>query len=267
MPDLYLTNTFKIHYLDKNPSGKQIVLLLHGLGANGSSWRLQIPALVQAGFRVIAPDARGFGKSGFPANNISIATMAKDFAILIQSFHVKPVHVVGISMGGTHALQLVLDNPDLIKSLVLVNTFASLQPKKVSLWIYYGIRLFLLHTMGIPTQAKFVAKKIFPRQEQEFERQELIKQIMQANPSAYRAVMRSFANFNLVSRLNEIKTPTLVITAEQDDTVSPENQKILAEKIVGARQIFVANSGHAVIVDQPELFNRILLDFLKSDRF
>lgn len=264
MPQITISPNFNINYLDENSSAKETVLLLHGLGSNGSSWRLQIPALTEAGFRVIAPDARGFGHSGFPGGKLTIKTMAADFARLIERTEASPVHVIGISMGGTHALQLALDYPEYIKSLVLVNTFASLRPKKASLWLYYGIRVILLHILGIETQAKFVAKKIFPNPEMDIARKELIGQIMQANPRAYRQVMLSFGTFNLTSRLPEISIRTLVVTAENDGTVSPSNQKILAEKIPNASQILIPDAGHAVIIDQPVEFNRAVLKFLQS---
>ena len=63
MPICTLSPSLKIHYLDPNPDGAPVVLLLHGLGATGLSWQLQIPALTGAGFRTLAPDARGFGRS------------------------------------------------------------------------------------------------------------------------------------------------------------------------------------------------------------
>ncbi len=264
MPDYQIKPGFNIHYLDENPSGQPLVVLLHGLGANGSSWQLQMPDLIRCGYRVIAPDARGFGKSGFPGGRTNIQVMAEDFATLVQHLGCGPVHLVGISMGGAHALQLALDHPALVRSLTLVNTFASLRPKKASLWVYYGIRFVLLHTLGISTQARFVAGKIFPKPEQFLARRELIAQIHQANPSCYRAVMRSFATFNLSARLPEINIPTLIITARQDTTVSPDNQRVLAENIASAHQVMVEDAGHAVIVDQPEVFNRSMLSFLQA---
>ena len=53
---------FALHFLDPNPSGYPTVLVLHGFGADGTSWTLQLPALTAAGFRPIAPDAPGFGR-------------------------------------------------------------------------------------------------------------------------------------------------------------------------------------------------------------
>ncbi len=92
----------------------------------------------------------------------------------------------------------------------------------------------------------------------------LIEQIMQADPKAYRAAMRALAGFNLKDRLSEINVPTLVVTGEKDTTVPQDVQAQLVEGIRTARQVFVPQAGHAVSVDQPDRFNRILADFLAS---
>lgn len=66
MPYLTLPPGFDLHYLDAHPEGTRTALLLHGLGVHAGSWELQTAPLTRAGFRVIAPDLRGFGKSGYP---------------------------------------------------------------------------------------------------------------------------------------------------------------------------------------------------------
>ena len=76
MPTLPLSAVLTLHYLDINPHGSPTVLLLHGLGATGGSWELQVPALVRSGFRVLAPDLRGFGQSTYPGQT-GIAEMAQ----------------------------------------------------------------------------------------------------------------------------------------------------------------------------------------------
>lgn len=251
-----------IEFSDPNPFGSLPVLLLHGLGANSSSWHLQIPPLVEAGFRPVAPDVRGFGKSGYPGGGMAISTLAADAATLLQNLKATPAHIVGISMGGAIALQLALDHPQTVSKLVLVNTFASLRPEKLSIWLYFAFRLLLVHTLGLPAQARTVARRIFPHPEQEELRQMLIAQITQANPRAYRAVMRALGRFDVTSRLGEIRVPTLVITGEQDTTVPPNSQQTLVEGIPNAWQIVMTGAGHAVSVEQPEAFNQLLLDFL-----
>ncbi|CAG1014699.1 3-oxoadipate enol-lactonase [Anaerolineales bacterium] len=261
MPTLNISASVRLHYLDENPDGQPTVLALHGLGATGESWRLQIPALTNVGLRVLAPDARGFGQSTYPGK-LSIAEMAADMARLIEALKVAPVSVVGISMGGTLALQLALDCPHLVSKLVLVNTFAHLRIQGLSQYAYYVLRFILVHTLGIPTQARTVTKRIFPHPDQESLRQELYAQIIQANPSAYRAALRALARFDATHRLGTLNVPTLVVTGDADTTVRPENQFNLAAGIRGAQHVIIPGGGHAVTAEKPAEFNRMLIEFL-----
>lgn len=262
MPTLQISPNLKIHYLEYNPGGFPAVLLLHGLGACGASWALQIPALVDAGYRVIAPDIRGFGQSTYPGGRLGISDLAADMAYLLEQLMAGPAHLVGISMGGAIALQFALDSPALRRKLVLVNSFASLRPKSLTLWFYYAFRYVLVHTLGLPAQGRAVARRIFPRPEQDPLRQELLKEICQADPHGYRAVMRALALFNVSNRLNEIHTPVLVISGAEDTTVPQSAQFDLLNGLPAAKHILIPAAGHAVIADQPELFNHYLLEFL-----
>lgn len=262
MPSFQISPNFKIHYLDHNAQAHRAVLLLHGLGATGDSWQLQFPALTEAGFRCIAPDARGFGNSTYPGGRTTVATMAGDFIRLLDHLQTGPVDVVGISMGGTHALQLALDAPQLVRKLVLVNTFARLRPRRTSDLFYFAGRMLVIYTLGLSTQARMVSAHIFPKPEQQELREELIRQINQADPRGYRAAMLALGRFNVESRLKEVQSPTLVITAERDTTVKPWIQKRLVEGIPNTRQIIIPDAGHAVTADQPQRFNENLIAFL-----
>lgn len=264
MPFLDTSAGLRIHYLDENPTGRASVVLLHGLGVNCTSWRLQIPALTQAGFRVIAPDAPGFGKSNFPGGNPSIASTASRIAEFIKMLGIDTYIAVGISMGGTLALQLAIDHPETTQKMVLVNTFARLQVENFRILPYVVLRMVLVHTLGLPAQAYAVARRIFPHPDQEFLRQELVNQIMQADIHAYRATMRALGRFDVRKRLCEINCPTLVITGEADNTVPPPNQDFLAQSIRGAKQIHIPGAGHAVTVEKPDQFNPLLLEFLQN---
>jgi 3-oxoadipate enol-lactonase len=211
---------------------------------------------------VVAPDIRGFGKSTYPGGEVSISDFASDILALIQSIGKVPAHVVGISMGGTVALQLALDSPHFAETLILVNTFARLRPDRPSLWFYFALRFILVHTLGLPAQSRAVARRIFPQSGQEELRSELMRQICQADPAGYRAAMRALARFNATSRLGEILIPTLVITGERDTTIPVRIQNELASGIRRAKQITVSEAGHGIIAEQPEAFNRYLLEFL-----
>ena len=137
-----------------------------------------------------------------------------------------------------------------------------LRPDGLSQWLYFIQRLVMVHTLGLATQAKFVARRVFSEPGQEALRQIAVEQISSANPRAYRAAMRSLGLFDSRKCLSKLNNPTLVITGANDSTVAPHRQKMLTDNIPGARQVVIPNAGHAVNVDQFEAFNKVLLEFL-----
>lgn len=262
MPDLSLSSRLTLHYLDENPQGSRCVLLLHGLGATCESWMLQIPDLVACGFRVIAPDLRGFGDSTTPRKLYRIEDMSADMAALLAGLGIQKASLVGISMGGTVALGLLYGYAQFIEKAILVNTFARLRPARPADFFYYASRIVLLYAVGLQAQAKAVANHIFPKPDQEPLRQLLIEEISKADPAGYRAAFTALARFNLTAALPRVTAPTLVVTAANDTTVPLSVQNRLAAGIRGARHVIIPDAGHAVTVDQPAAFNRIMLDFL-----
>jgi 3-oxoadipate enol-lactonase len=253
-----------IYYLDPNPAGHPVVILLHGLGAEASSWGYQLDSLVEAGMRPLAIDIPGFGKSKFKGTSWSFSGLSQlVFSFLEHLSIIKPV-VVGISMGGILALQFTLDYPKDIDKLVLVNSFATLRPNTINGWLYMLKRYIKASLRGSISQADMVAQRIFPRPEQYMQRKILIEEIQQADPQVYKAAMRALGFFDARRRLIEINLPTLIISGKNDTTVPLENQAQLL-KISGAKRIIIPDGGHAIIADQPERFNHALLDFICSE--
>lgn len=266
MPNIKLGSGLTIHYRNLNPNGNQVMLLLHGLGATCESWQLQFPALLEAGFRVLAPDMRGFGGSTFPGGSNNSELMAHDMILFLERLEVENCHIIGISMGGTIALHQTLIKPALVDSLILTNTFAKLRPKKVRTWFFYVYRLVLMHLFGMQSQAKFVAKKLFPKPEHVELREEFINEVCQANPKGYRSTVRSFARYDLSAQIKKINVPTLIITGENDSVVPPEVQNELANQIPNSQHIIFPGAGHAVSVEHPKTYNKVILDFLSNQQ-
>jgi pimeloyl-ACP methyl ester carboxylesterase len=264
MADIELEPGLTIHYLEMNPSGDPVVLLLHGLGATGHSWQLQFPPLAEAGYRILVPDMRGFGRSTYPGGTNNTELMAADTLNFLQKLTIGKCHVIGISMGGTIALQAILNQPTIIKSLILTNTFAKLQPREASTWIFYGIRLILVHFLGIHRQANYVGNRLFPHPEQVELRNEFTNQVRQANQKGYRSTLRSYARYDLSDQLESINVPTLIITGENDSVVPPDVQVELAKAIPNSRHEIIPNAGHAISVERPNTYNKIIIDFLGS---
>ena len=257
------TNSLRtIHFLDPSPENSQTVMLLHGLGSTSVSWQMQMNELMQKKFRPIAPDIPGFGKSKRFDGRWTVSSAAQNLVEMMNELGEESFAVVGFSMGGAVALQIVLDFPEKINKLVLVNTFAALRPRDLDEAWYFVRRFVKASLLGAEAQAELVAHRVFPHPEKEDYRNVVVKQILEADRNTYNQAMRSLGRFNVLSRLKEISIPTLVITGERDTTISAHTQEKLVCSIAGAQQVFIPDAGHAAMIDQPELFNRALISFL-----
>ena len=239
------------------------LVLLHGLGSSRNDWALQLPAFVPQ-FRTIAVDLRGHGQSPKPPGPYRIAQFAADVALLLMRLDARPAHVVGLSLGGAVAQQLALDFPELVRSLVLVNTasrFVTSEWRQRML----GLKRFAgVYLQGMDKVAVDVADRLFPLLEQTPLRTEAVTRIASNDPKAYRASLWAIARFNATFLLELITCPTLIIAGEQDTTVPLAAKQMLAQRIPNSRLVIIPNSGHATPIDQPEAFNSAVLDFLSN---
>jgi len=253
-----------LHYQEFNPpEGKKrnekTVLFLHGLGAHGDMWQFQWPAFTEAGYRVIVPDLKGFGKSAYRKGPINVKTMSDDIYEFLKAINVQRAHFVGLSLGGAISMQFALDHPVIVEKMVLSNTSAKFLGKGKAL--YFFIRFLSLRILPRKFIAKAIARYTFPKKEQEDVRKEFIRQFMSANRRAYRRLAVSFAKYDLTTRIQQIRTPTLIIGGNEDRTLPVHMQEFLHEKIKGS-QLLVLDSGHVCSIDCVDEFNKAVLEFL-----
>jgi pimeloyl-ACP methyl ester carboxylesterase len=253
-------NQLRIHY-EESGSGEAI-LFLHGLGSCAQDWLLQMPVLAER-FRVIAPDLPGHGESDKPQGRVRVVDLASDVIGLLDALEVSHAHVVGLSLGGCVAQQLALDFPARVRSLTLVNTFARFDMGGPGNALPLALRMAALGLLGLPAQAHFVAARLFPKPEQTPLRQMAAERIAANDPASYRRLLRAIRAFDVTRRLSEIACPALVIAGDRDSTVPLRAKQLLASHIPGARFEVIADSGHATPVDQPEVFNRLVLRFVE----
>lgn len=112
----------KMAYMDVNPEGRKSILLLHGKNFNASYWEETIKALTQQGFRVIAPDQIGFGKSTKPENyQYTFQQLALNTKAVLEELNIDEITVLGHSMGGMLATRFALMFPEITEKLILEN--------------------------------------------------------------------------------------------------------------------------------------------------
>lgn len=259
MPETIIHH-LSIHYQESG-SGDAIVLL-HGLGSCAQDWLLQMPVFTGK-FHVIAPDLRGHGRTDRPQGRVRVSDLASDVVGLLDELNVRRVHVVGLSLGGCVAQQMALDCPARVRSLTLVNTFARFGLGGPRNALPLALRMAVLGSLGLPAQARFVARRLFPKPEQAPLRQMAAERIAANDPVTYRRLLLAIRAFDVTRRLSEIVCPTLVIAGDRDTTVPLRAKQLLASRIPGARLELVSDSGHATPVDQPDVFNRLVMGFIE----
>jgi pimeloyl-ACP methyl ester carboxylesterase len=256
-----IVNHLQVHF-EEAGSGDAIVLL-HGLGSCGQDWLLQVPVFAER-FHVITPDLRGHGQTDKPQGGVRVSDLVGDVIGLLDVLDVDRAHIVGLSLGGCVAQELALDVPSRVRSLTLANTFAHLSSDSPRHALMLASRLAVLGLWGLPAQAHFVAARLFPKPEQAGLRKLAAERIAANEPATYRRLLLAIRAFDVRDRLREIKCPTLVIAGDRDTTVPMKAKQLVASLIPGARLEIVADSGHATPIDQPEVFNRLVLNFVES---
>jgi len=257
--------THQIAYLDPNPSGSPLVLLIHGLGADGSSWTYQLAPMVSSGMRPIAPDLPGFGRSKKLGGRWKVREAAEILKEFIDILQISRIFVAGLSMGGVVAQEFTLRFSEMVQGLILLDTFSNLMPKRKSETIYLLNRFITAQVKGVAYQADMVAQRLFPGEDKTELRDELRKRILQSDAGVYRQAMIELGLYNSLPRLKQITTPTLVISGQNDTTVPMANQDDLANGIRNAKRILIPNAGHAVIIDQPLLVNQAMIEFIQEN--
>lgn len=236
------------------------LLLIHGLGSSGLDWEYQVPVFAKS-FRVITVDLRGHGRSGKPPGPYSIREMTADVLALLDGLGIASAHVVGLSMGGAVAFQLAADAPQRIRSLTIVNSGPSLVLKTFKDKLAIGLRLVILKLFGLPKLAKVISLKLFPDPDQQQLRDTFVERISRNDRAAYTASLKALVGWSVREQLATMRCPTLIITADQDYTPVSLKEEYLA-LMPNARLAVVPNSHHALPLERPEAFNRVLAEFL-----
>jgi len=252
----------RLHYTLHGLGGRgaPTIVLLHGLGSCGDDWLFQLPTLTPR-YPVLTLDLPGHGGSSLPRGGFSTAALARPVAGLLGSLSLTPAHVVGLSLGGVVALQLALDAPSKVRSLVLVNSFARLSqpPRSVLRGL---VRVALLLAAPMSWTGAWVGSGLFPRPDQRPLREAAAQRIASNSRAAYLRMMGAVLRSDLSGRLGEIRVPTLVVAGSEDRTVPLPAKVGIARGIEGARLEVIEGSGHATPIDAAEAFNSLLLEFL-----
>ncbi|GJE28230.1 alpha/beta fold hydrolase [Methylobacterium organophilum] len=280
----------RLAYMDVPASGTangRTALLLHGRNFPSSYWQPVIRALSAAGYRVVAVDQLGFGKSSKPVGAFSFDTMAAETVNLLDRLGLKRVDVVAHSMGGMLALRLARNFPDWVNSLVLeapigledyrftvppVSNAVLLKREGELTADAYRRQLMTSYALSLPESAiePFVAMRERVKDSGEYPRW------LQSFVNSYQAIWGQ----PVVHEIPLVKAPTLFIMGGNDHNApgkpyapaelragmgeNARNARALAGKMADGRVEVIDGVGHLVHMEATERFNALALDFLNG---
>jgi 3-oxoadipate enol-lactonase len=249
-----------VHVTDHGGPGTP-VLLLHGIGGSAASFTGQFAAL-SARHRALAWDAPGYGRSADPTGAPGMSGYAAKAAELLRECGAAPAHVVGVSWGGVIATRLALDHPGLVRSLVLVDsTRGSGRSARTAAAILR--RADALADLGPAAFARARARTLVSVGAPE----SLVDQVANAMARSIRLPGYAYAAASMAETdhggvLGSLAVPTLVIAGDRDTVTGVAESEAIAAAVPGARLAVIEGAGHLSNVERPEVFNRLVLEFL-----
>ncbi len=259
-------------YYEDHGAGRPVVLI-HGWPLSGRSWENQVPALVEAGYRVISYDRRGFGKSSQPWNGYDYDTFAADLKVLLDHLDVTDATLVGFSMGGGEVVRyLATYGTDRVSRAVLASAVPPFLFKSadnpdgglddaVIAGFEGGITGDRLAFLDAFTTSFFSAgDKLLVSEDQRLYAKAIAAD---ASPKGTLDCVGAFGRTDFRDDIAKITVPTLVIHGDSDAVVPFEvSGKRSAELIAGAELVLIEGGPHAINATHPEQFNDALLAFL-----
>ena len=242
------------------------VLLIAGLGDPAEAWQPQLDGLSDR-FRLTAFDNRGAGRTPLPKGRLSAATMADATAALLRALEVSSAHVAGFSMGSAIAQELALRHPELIRSLVLMSTYArpdALFRSQLNFWRW-------LAEVAPSERAFFEGFFTWvytPRAHADGTVGQIIEEALafpyQQSVEAFQAQVEVCLTHDTEDRLKEIGTPTLVLSGELDIILPPRFGRSVTVEISNARSEVMPGEAHQPFQEVSEEFNARVETFWRA---
>lgn len=264
MPKIHL-NGCDIHYEDTGEEDREAVVLSHGLLWSTALFEPQAAAL-RGRYRVIRYDHRGQGESAAPrGRSVTIEACYRDAVALIEALGVGPCHFGGLSMGGFVGLRLGARRPDLLRSLILMETSAD---PEVNAAAYRRLN-FVARWFGLRLVADRVMPIMFGRTFMEDparadERARWRQRLVGNRRSIYKAVNGVIERAGVAHELADIKVPTLILVGDEDVATPPEKAARIHAGVAGSRLVKIAGAGHSSSIEQPAAVNAAILEFLEG---
>jgi pimeloyl-ACP methyl ester carboxylesterase len=262
----------RLWYVDTGGTGVPVVFL-HAATGSSRVWELQIPAVRTAGYRFIAYDRRGYGRTEVdPAG--PRASAVDDLEALRRALGIHRFHLVGTAAGGGTALGYALAHAAQLRSVVVANSLGGVQEPAYQ---ELGRRLRPPEFETWPADFRELGPSYRAENPEGTRRWLELEKISRAagqgrgqgqpqpTPAAGGAPPAGAPAANAITfaRLETLRVPVLLLTGDADLYTPPSVLRMFAARIKGSVSVVVAESGHSAYWEQPAVFNRALLEFLR----
>jgi 3-oxoadipate enol-lactonase len=241
------------------------LVFLHGIGGAARAWRSQLNFFGER-YRAIAWDMPGYGGSA-PLSTVSIAALADALQDFLQQIGATRPVLVGHSIGGMIAQQLLAKNPGIASAVVLAQTSPAFgKPDGDWQKAFIGARLGPLDRGETMVSLAPVLVRELVGDDPDPSGMALARDCMAAVPAAtYRAIMLALMGFDLRDALGSIAVPTLVLSGSKDKNAPAPMMAKMASYIPSATYVELEGVGHLVNLERPATFNAALDQFLKAN--
>jgi pimeloyl-ACP methyl ester carboxylesterase len=270
-----------LHTLIAGPEDGPLAVLLHGFPEHWVSWRKQIPALAQAGYRVVVPDQRGYNRSSKPwgIRPYRLDALTKDVANLIEKLDRKTAVIIAHDWGGGVGWQFAADYPRMTDKLIIMNAphpqamwreFRKGWDQRLKSWYMLFFQLPLLPELIFTIDPHQTAKQTFQQMTSQpgaFTEDEVeMMAVAMSQPRAMTSMINWYRalRYPAANQTAHISTPTLLIWGEQDFALSRALTEDLEQWVPNLQRHYVPNSNHWVQNEAPEEVNGAMLSFLRS---
>jgi len=252
-----------LHYVEHGVGGAGPVVLLHGFPLNGAMWDDVIPALADR-YHLIVPDLRGHGATEAPDGPYQTVDYAADVLALLDRLGVDRAAVVGLSMGGYIAIQLMTRTSERLRAVVLADTMGrgDGEERKAA----RADQAEVIRSDGLAPFAEMVLPRMFAASV--FERRPALVErfrqtIVSQRPHAVVAALQGLAaRPDMLDALAKVDLPTLVLVGAEDAATTPDDSRELASVIRGSELVVLQGVGHMSCWEDPAAFNAAVRSFL-----
>lgn len=261
---LLRTGNRRIHYDLAGAEDAPVVCLLHSLSQDIGVWAEQLPVLLGAGYRVARLDMRGHGGSDPGEGGCTMQELADDVALALDFLGIARLHLVGLSIGGMIAQCFAIAYGDRLASLMLCGTSSErLAGGMAGLWQPRFDAMDAagsLEPLADSSMQRWVTDGFAPRRPDRY--RQLRETVSATSLEGYRIGAIAIENYDVTAELPSLSVPTLVVCGDEDMGTPPAGNRRIAALIAGARYVEMPKARHFPMVEYPQEFAAIMLEWL-----